>query len=67
MQVFNHPLSQIFFYLMLWAFFHHFCAGLRYLALDLGIGSGLANSRLSSKVVLIVSLALTVLIGVQLC
>ena len=67
MQVFNHPLSKLFFYIMLWAFLHHFCAGLRYLALDLGIGSGLANSRLSSKLVLIVSLALTVLIGVQLC
>lgn len=67
MQVFNHPLSKLFYLLMLWAFLHHLCAGLRYLALDLGIGSGLASSRLSSKLVLIISLALTVLIGVQLC
>lgn len=67
MQVFNHPLSKLFLYLMLWAFLHHLCAGLRYLALDLGIGSSLASSRLSSKLVLLVSLVLTVLIGVQLC
>lgn len=67
MQVFNQPLNKLFFFPMLWAFLHHFCAGLRYLALDLGIGSGLANSRASSRLVLIVSLALTILIGAQLC
>lgn len=63
----QHPLSQIVMLGLLWAFLHHFCAGIRYLALDLHIGSSLAQARFSSKLVMGVSLLLTVLIGVWLC
>lgn len=51
---------------LLWAFLHHFCAGIRYLAIDLHIGSDLAGARTSSKLVMGVSLLLTVLLGVKL-
>ena len=47
-----------------WAYLHHFCAGLRHLALDLHIGTELPAARASSWAVLIVSLALTVVAGV---
>lgn len=67
MEVLNHPLIKFGLFVLLWAFLHHFFAGVRYLAIDLGIGSGLANSRTSSRLVLIISLLLTVLIGVKLC
>ena len=49
-----------------WAFFHHFLAGIRYLAIDLDLGVGLAPARATSRLVLITSLALTVMWGVWL-
>jgi succinate dehydrogenase / fumarate reductase, cytochrome b subunit len=47
----------------IWAYLHHFFAGLRFLALDLDWGIGLAAARASAKLVLVVSLALTLIIG----
>ncbi|MBI1175361.1 MAG: succinate dehydrogenase, cytochrome b556 subunit [Sideroxydans sp.] len=60
------PFSKIFLLVILWAFLHHFCAGIRYLAIDLHLASSLARSRSSSKWVLAVSLALTASIGIWL-
>jgi len=45
---------------------HHFCAGIRYLAIDLNYGVKLTQARASSKWVVVVSLALTILIGARL-
>lgn len=64
--VLAHPLAKLLLLGLLWAFLHHFCAGLRYLAIDLDYGVKLAQARASSKVVLAVSLLLTVLIGAKL-
>ncbi len=66
-QILQHPLSKLVLLGLLWAFFHHFCAGIRYLALDLHFGSSLAQARASSKWVLGISLLLTVLTGGWLC
>jgi succinate dehydrogenase / fumarate reductase cytochrome b subunit len=64
--MFHHPASKLFFTVMLWAFLHHLCAGLRYLAIDLHWVRNLAQARDSSKMVLLVSLSLTVFFGVKL-
>jgi succinate dehydrogenase / fumarate reductase cytochrome b subunit len=64
--VLSHPLIKVMLIGLLWAFLHHFCAGIRYLAIDLDYGVRLAQARASSKWVIFVSLALTVLIGVKL-
>ena len=61
-----HPVSKLFLIVMLWAFLHHFFAGLRYLAVDLHWLRSLAQARNSSKVVLLVSLSLTIIFGVKL-
>jgi succinate dehydrogenase / fumarate reductase, cytochrome b subunit len=42
-----------------WAYCHHFCAGIRYLALDLNKGIELRPARISSAAVIVVSLLLT--------
>ena len=60
------PLFKLLLLGLLWAFLHHACAGLRYLAIDLHWVRGLAQARNSSKVVLVVSLILTVMLGVKL-
>jgi succinate dehydrogenase / fumarate reductase cytochrome b subunit len=43
----------------IWAYCHHFCAGIRFLFLDLDLGVDLKTARLTSVAVLVVSLALT--------
>jgi succinate dehydrogenase / fumarate reductase cytochrome b subunit len=66
-EVLENPLVRLSLLVLLWAFLHHFCAGLRYLALDMHLADNLKQARNSSKIVLLVSLLLTVLIGVKLC
>lgn len=66
-EILLHPLSKLALLGLIWAYLHHFCAGIRYLALDLHLGSSLAQARASSRWVLGVSLLLTVLTGVWLC
>lgn len=51
---------------VLWAFLHHFFAGIRYLAIDLHYGVDLAAARASAWMVLAASLALTLILGVAL-
>ena len=60
------PLAKVVMIGVLWAFLHHFCAGIRYLALDLDVGTDLAPARASSWAVLGVSIALTLVLGVLL-
>lgn len=51
---------------LLWAYLHHFCAGIRFLALDLHWGIELQPARRNAWAVLATSLALTVVLGVWL-
>ena len=64
--VFAHPLMKLILIGLAWAYLHHLCAGIRHLALDLHYGTELAVARASSWAVLIVSVGLTLLIGVWL-
>jgi succinate dehydrogenase / fumarate reductase cytochrome b subunit len=48
---------------LVWAYCHHFCAGIRYLFLDLDKGVDLKSARLSSWIVLAASLLLTAWLG----
>jgi succinate dehydrogenase / fumarate reductase cytochrome b subunit len=64
--MFAHPLAKLVMIGLLWAYLHHFCAGIRYLLLDVHIGDDLKPARQSSVVVLAVSIALTLLIAVRL-
>lgn len=51
---------------LIWAYCHHFCAGIRYLFLDLNKGLDLPAARMSSWAVLAASLALTAFLGSKL-
>jgi len=66
MGVLANPLLKLLLLGLLWAFLHHFCAGLRYLAVDMHLVRDLAQARNSSKVVMAVSLLLTILVGAKL-
>jgi len=60
------PLVKAGMLLFVWAYCHHFCAGIRFLLLDLNKGIELRQARLSSLIVLIASLALTAWFGARL-
>ncbi len=64
--VFAHPLSKIILLGFAWAYLHHFCAGIRHLLMDMHKGIDLQSSRLSAKIVMVVSIVLTLLIGIKL-
>jgi len=51
---------------LIWSFLHHFCAGIRYLLLDLEIGVEKIAANQSAIIVLIVSLTLTAVVGAKL-
>jgi succinate dehydrogenase / fumarate reductase cytochrome b subunit len=59
----GNPLVKLVLLGLLWAYMHHFCAGIRYLFLDIGKGLELPCARRSAKAVVIVSLSLTAVIG----
>lgn len=61
--VFQNPAIKIFVLLIFWAFFHHAFAGIRHLALDANLGLRLKYARVSSRVVLLASMMLTILLG----
>jgi succinate dehydrogenase / fumarate reductase cytochrome b subunit len=60
------PLVKLLLLGLLWAYLHHFCAGIRFLLLDVHKGLDLPTARKSAGAVVIVSLVLTALIGVKL-
>lgn len=62
----GNPLVKLILLGLLWAYLHHFCAGIRFLLLDLHKGIDLPTARKTSLAVLVVSLTLTVIIGAKL-
>ena len=62
---FSEPLVKIIFLGFVWAYMHHFFAGIRYLMLDVHIGIDLAPARRSAKIVLVAGIVATILIGVR--
>jgi succinate dehydrogenase / fumarate reductase cytochrome b subunit len=61
-----HPVVKLAMLVFLWGFLHHFCAGIRYLLIDIDQGVQLPAARRSSFAVFAVSLALTIVIGARL-
>ena len=66
MSVLSYPLAKLLLLGLLWAFLHHLCAGLRYLAIDFHLVRDLARARNSSRLVFAASLALTIFLGMKL-
>ncbi|PWB57805.1 MAG: succinate dehydrogenase, cytochrome b556 subunit, partial [Nitrosomonadales bacterium] len=60
---FRLPLVKLLLIGVIWGYLHHFCMGLRYLALDCDIGVDLPQARFSARLVLVVSIAAVILLG----
>lgn len=50
-------------WLVLAALIYHTAAGIRHLVMDMGVGESLQGGQLSAKIVLVVTVILTVLVG----
>ena len=64
--VLEHVLVKVLVLGLSWAYLHHFCAGLRHLFMDNHFALDKDGSRVTAKGVLIVSLLLTVAVGLKL-
>lgn len=62
----GHPLVKLVVLALVWSYLHHFCAGIRYLMLDLHIGVDKISAQKSAGVVFGVSLALTLVFALKL-
>lgn len=64
--IMSHPLAKIVLVGVLWAYFHHFCAGVRHLFMDLHMGIEKESSRQTAASVLVISLLLTFITALKL-
>jgi succinate dehydrogenase / fumarate reductase, cytochrome b subunit len=60
------PLVKLGILLFIWSYCHHFCAGIRYLFLDLDKGVDLRTARITSWIVIVAGLVLTGVLGAKL-
>ena len=65
-KVASNPLIKIVFLVLIWAYLHHFCAGIRFLVLDVGKGNDKATSQKTAVSVIVISLLLTLVFALKL-
>lgn len=66
LDVLNSPFSKLMLFGLAWAFFHHFFAGIRHLAMDVHWATTLIKARYTSKAVLVLGVLATVILAVKL-
>jgi succinate dehydrogenase / fumarate reductase cytochrome b subunit len=64
--LFSQPLAKLVLLVFLWAYLHHFFAGIRFLLHDIHIADDLAPARKMSVAVIVVSVLITHAIGARL-
>ena len=64
--ILRHPLSKLVILGLLWGYYHHFCAGVRHLFMDMHMGIDKHSARKSAVSVLVISLVLTFITALKL-
>ncbi|MFM1807196.1 MAG: hypothetical protein RL212_1455 [Pseudomonadota bacterium] len=64
--VLANPIIKLIILALIWAYLHHFCAGIRFLMLDLHKGIDKSSSAKSAVAVLVISLTLTAVCAAKL-
>lgn len=59
--------SSVLLWFLLSAFVYHLIAGIRHLCMDVGFGEAKATARITSYIVLALSVLFSILIGLRLC
>lgn len=63
--VMTYPIVKGALLLIVWACFHHACAGIRFLLLDIHLGLSLNKARMTANIVMLVSGLCTLIVGVM--
>jgi succinate dehydrogenase / fumarate reductase cytochrome b subunit len=61
----SHPFAKLCLLVLVWSYLHHFCAGIRYLAMDIHWTADLPSARKTAGSVFAVSLILTLIVAVK--
>ncbi len=61
--VISTPIVKLIYLLFIFVFMYHMCAGVRYLFLDMDKGVEVHKAKLTAKIVIVVSILLTVILG----
>lgn len=61
-----HPVAKLVILALSWAYLHHFCAGIRHVAMDMHMGVDKDTARKSAASVLVISIALMILVALKL-
>lgn len=56
--------AKLIFLFLFWAFIYHMCAGIRFLLLDINLGSDRLKAQNSAKLVMISAILITIIMGV---
>lgn len=64
--VMANPIVKLVLLVLIWGYLHHFCAGIRFLTLDMGKGNDKYSAHKSALSVLVISLTLTVVFALKL-
>ena len=64
--IFDQPIVKLIALGFIWSYLHHLFAGIRYLLLDIHVGTSLESARTSARIVLALGLIATALVGVRL-
>ena len=62
----SHWFAKIVLLALIWAYLHHFCAGIRYLVMDVHLALEKEQAKTSASIVVAVSLALTFVVALKL-
>ena len=60
----SHPFAKLCLIVLAWSYLHHFCAGIRYLLMDIHLVADLRATRMAAGTVFAVSLILTLIFAV---
>lgn len=64
--ILSHPLAKLVMLVLLWAYYQHFCAGVRHLFMDMHMAIDKDSARQSAAAVLVISLLLTLITALKL-
>lgn len=61
--VLQYPLVKVILILLTWSFMHHFCAGIRFLLIDIDVGVTKSVARMSAWSVHVIALTVTLFVA----
>ena len=62
--VIANPVIKLVYLVLIWAFMYHLCSGVRFLFLDKHKGVEIKTAKATAKIVVVISLILTIVLGV---